>query len=51
MQSPAAVDTLKRIIDPRSRHAEEAQDLLEYGLLAALAALGALLWNAIAVSF
>ena len=51
MQSPAAVATLKRINGPGSRHAGEARGLLEYGLLAALVALGAVLWIAIARSF
>jgi Flp pilus assembly pilin Flp len=63
MQSPVAVATLKRITDARFRHAEEGQDLLEFGLLAtlvALAACGALatlgnaisgvFWNAIAAA-
>jgi Flp pilus assembly pilin Flp len=63
MQSPVAVATLKRIANARFRHAEDAQDLLEYGLLAALIALalvGAVMslgntmsgafWNAIAAA-
>ena len=42
MQSPVAVATLKRIANGRLRHSEDGQDLLEYGLLAALIALLAL---------
>jgi Flp pilus assembly pilin Flp len=42
MQSPVAVAALKRIADVRLRHSEDGQDLLEYGLLAALIALFAL---------
>ena len=62
MQSAAA--TLKRFADARFRRSEDGQDLLEYGLLAALIsifALGAVatlgntistvFWNAIASSF
>lgn len=41
MQSPVAVATLKEIAGARLRE-EEGQDLLEYGLLAALIALFAL---------
>jgi hypothetical protein len=64
MQSPAAVATLKEIATGRLQHSEESQDLLEYGVLAALVALvalgavttvgtslGGFLWNAIAASF
>ncbi len=51
MQSPHAVATLRRINDPGSRHAEEAQDLIEYGVLAALVALAGVLWNAVAHIF
>lgn len=36
MQSPVAVGVLKRIVD--ARRSEDGQDLLEYGLLAALIA-------------
>ncbi|HEY7057462.1 MAG TPA: Flp family type IVb pilin [Vicinamibacterales bacterium] len=44
MQSPAAVATLLRIANRRFREArtEDGQDLLEYGLLAALIAIVAL---------
>jgi Flp pilus assembly pilin Flp len=42
MQSPAAVATLLRIAKGRFRQSEEGQDLLEYGLLAALIAIVAL---------
>jgi Flp pilus assembly pilin Flp len=45
MQSPAAVATLLRIANGRfrkSRDNDDGQDLLEYGLLAALIALVAL---------
>lgn len=42
MQSPVAVAALKRIVGGRLRHSEDGQDLLEYGLLAALIALFAL---------
>ena len=61
MQSLAAVMTFKRIANGRLRHSEDGQDLLEYGLLAALIAIIALgavstlgntiqtvFWNAIA---
>ncbi len=64
MQSPTAIATLKQIASGRLQHSEESQDLLEYGLLAALvalvalgaattvgASLGGFLWNAIAASF
>jgi Flp pilus assembly pilin Flp len=39
MQSPQAVATLMRLANRRFRRTEEGQDLLEYGLLAALIAL------------
>ena len=42
MQSPEAVATLLRIANGRLRRSDEGQDLLEYGLLAALIALVAL---------
>ena len=42
MQSPAAVANLLRIANARFPKSEEGQDLLEYGLLAALIALVAL---------
>ena len=42
MPSPNAVDTLLRIANERFPTAEEGQDLLEYGLLAALVAIVAL---------
>jgi Flp pilus assembly pilin Flp len=42
MQSPVAVMTLKRIAGGKFRRSEEGQDLLEYGLLAALIAIFAL---------
>lgn len=42
MQSPAAVVVLKRIANARFRQSEDGQDLLEYGMLAALIALVAL---------
>lgn len=42
MQSPVAVMTLQRIANARLRHSEDGQDLLEYGLLAALIAIIAL---------
>jgi Flp pilus assembly pilin Flp len=41
MQSPAAVETLKQLASDHLRE-EEGQDLLEYGLLAALIAIFAL---------
>jgi Flp pilus assembly pilin Flp len=40
MQSPVAVAVLKRIVD--ARRSEDGQDLLEYGLLAALIAVFAI---------
>jgi Flp pilus assembly pilin Flp len=42
MQSPVALDTLMRLANRRFPTSEEGQDLLEYGLLAALIALVAL---------
>ena len=64
MQSAAAVMTFKRIANARLRHSEDGQDLLEYGLLAALIAVIALgavasvgnaiqtvFWSAIAATF
>jgi Flp pilus assembly pilin Flp len=64
MQSPVAVAVLKKIVGGRFRQAEDGQDLLEYGLLAALIALIALgavtavgntintvFWTAIASNF
>ncbi len=42
MQSPAAVATLMRIANHRFRAEDHGQDLLEYGLLAALIAIVAL---------
>ena len=42
MQSPLAIATLKRLTNGRLRRSEEGQDLLEYGVLAALIALVAL---------
>ena len=42
MQSVAAVMTFKRLANARLRRSEEGQDLLEYGLLAALIAIIAL---------
>ena len=42
MPSPNAVDTLLRIANERFPTSEEGQDLLEYGLLAALIALVAI---------
>lgn len=42
MQSVAAVMTFKRIANARFRRSEDGQDLLEYGLLAALIAIIAL---------
>ncbi len=60
----AAMTTIKRIASARFRHSEDGQDLLEYGMLAALIALIALgavtmvgntihavFWNAIAAAF
>jgi len=64
MQSAAAVMTFKRIANARLRYSEDGQDLLEYGLLAALIAIIALgavasvgnaiqtvFWSAIAATF
>jgi Flp pilus assembly pilin Flp len=64
MQSPVAVAALKRIVGSRLRREEEGQDLLEYGLLAALIALFAIgaittvgntindvFWSTIAINF
>lgn len=64
MQSVAAVMTFKRIANGRLRRSEDGQDLLEYGLLAALIAIIALgavtavgntvqtvFWSAIAATF
>lgn len=42
MQSPRAVAVLRRVSNIGLRHDEDGQDLLEYGLLAALIALVAL---------
>ena len=42
MQSVAAVIALRRIANARLRRSEDGQDLLEYGLLAALIAIIAL---------
>ena len=42
MPSPVAVATLLRIANGSSRRSEEGQDLLEYGLLAALIAIVAI---------
>ena len=42
MPSPNAVDTLLRIANEKFPTAEEGQDLLEYGLLAALIAIVAI---------
>ena len=42
MPSPAAVATLLRIANRKFPQAEEGQDLLEYGLLAALIAIVAI---------
>jgi Flp pilus assembly pilin Flp len=42
MQSPKAVATLRRLANRRFPWTEEGQDLLEYGLLAALIAIVAL---------
>ena len=42
MQSPDAVATLLRIANARFRRCDDGQDLLEYGLLAALIALVAI---------
>ncbi|HSC27320.1 MAG TPA: Flp family type IVb pilin [Vicinamibacterales bacterium] len=61
---PVAVAALRRIVNARLRRSEDGQDLLEYGLLAALIALFALgavstlgqtintvFWQAIASNF
>jgi Flp pilus assembly pilin Flp len=42
MQSLVAVATLKQILNARFRKSEDGQDLLEYGLLAALIAVFAI---------
>jgi Flp pilus assembly pilin Flp len=42
MPSPNAVDTLLRIANEKFPTSEEGQDLLEYGLLAALVAIVAI---------
>ena len=42
MQSPVAVATLKQFVNGRFRKSEDGQDLLEYGLLAALIAIFAI---------
>ena len=42
MQSPVAVTTLKQFLNGRFRKSEDGQDLLEYGLLAALIAIFAI---------
>jgi Flp pilus assembly pilin Flp len=64
MQSPDAVATLLHLANGRLRKADDGQDLLEYGLLAALIAIVALgavstvgttiytvFWRTIAASF
>ena len=64
MQSPRAVAVLRKFTDVGLRSSEDGQDLLEYGLLAALIALVALgavasvgrvvmsvFWRAIAAAF
>ena len=64
MQSPRAVATLMRLANGRLHRTEDGQDLLEYGLLAALIAIVALgavstlgqtiynvFWKGIATSF
>jgi Flp pilus assembly pilin Flp len=64
MQSPAARDMLMRLANRRFSASEDGQDLLEYGLLAALIAVFAigavttlgqtvynLFWKTIAASF
>ncbi len=64
MQSPKAITVLRKFTDIGLRHSEDGQDLLEYGLLAALIALVALgavatvgqtvftvFWTAIAAAF
>ena len=42
MPSPNAVDTLLRIANEKFPTSEEGQDLLEYGLLAAMIAIAAI---------
>ena len=42
MQSPVAVAVLRKFTDVNLRRSEDGQDLLEYGLLAALIALVAI---------
>jgi Flp pilus assembly pilin Flp len=42
MQSPVAVATLRQIVNARFSKSEDGQDLLEYGLLAALIAIFAI---------
>jgi Flp pilus assembly pilin Flp len=42
MQSPRAIAVLRKVSNVGLRHEEDGQDLLEYGLLAALIALVAL---------
>jgi Flp pilus assembly pilin Flp len=64
MQSPVAVAMLRKFTNVKFRQAEDGQDLLEYGLLAALIALVAIaavvtvgqtiqtvFWSAIAAAF
>jgi Flp pilus assembly pilin Flp len=64
MQSPFAIDALKRIATRRFRYEEAGQDLLEYGLLMSLIAIVAMVavgtlgttiraffWEAIAANF
>ena len=64
MQSPKAVATLMRLANGKFHRTEDGQDLLEYGLLAALIAIVALgavttlgqtiynvFWKGIATSF
>ena len=64
MQSPRAVAVLRKFTDIGLRRSEDGQDLLEYGLLAALIALVAIgavatvgrtvmtvFWSAIAAAF
>ena len=64
MQSPVAVAVLRKFTDVNLRRSEDGQDLLEYGLLAALIALVAIgavvtlgttintvFWGAIAAAF
>lgn len=63
MQSPTAVATFRQLTEERLGRSEDGQDLLEYGLLAALIAIVALgavtalgntiagvFWNAIAAA-